>query len=100
MERIIKFWKSFSDSEIRSLYNFIKHKGKPIYKELDTEERVFDLFLGNKKYPTDIKDVQKVTSIEEGIQGLIAFDNKELFPYLKKLIEDVKQAVNPSPMLM
>lgn len=43
-------------------------------------------------------DVQKVISVDRGLQELIKFDNNILFPYVKKLLEQLKIAVDPSPM--
>lgn len=102
VDLIIKFWNEFSNSEIRSLYNFIKHKGKPLYSEQNSHRsnRIFDLIMGNEKYPSDVRDVQKEVSIEQGIEELIRFDNEQLFPYVDKLITELRKAVNPSPMVM
>ena len=99
---IVDFWKNFSSSNIRSLYNFIKHKGKPKYKELDklSPGRFFSLQINNKSYPSDIKDVQRIISLKEGLEELVRFDNEELFPYLEKLIIELEKAVNPSPMIL
>ena len=99
---IINFWNKFGNSDIRILYNFIKHKGKPVYAEQEkyTGYKAFGLRMGDQDYPTDIRDVQKKVSVENGIKELIAFDDDELFPYIKELIEDLKKAVNPSPMVM
>ena len=64
------------------------------------EDIFFDLFVGNKKYPSDIRDVQRKESVEEGIRELIAFDDERLFPYIKELIQLLNNAVDPSPMVM
>ncbi len=99
---IVEFWKNFSGSNIRSLYNYIKHKGKPQYKELKdlSPGRFFSLQIGNKSYPSDISDVQRIISLKDGLEELVKFDNEELFPYLEKLIIELEKAVNPSPMLL
>lgn len=97
---IIEFWRKFSNSSIRNLYNFIKHKGKPLYNEVESirGEKIFSIIKGNDEYPSDIRDVQKLISIDDGIQELIDFDNQILFPYIKELLEQLKSAVNPPPM--
>ncbi len=97
---IIEFWRKFSNTSIRNLYNFIKHKGKPLYNEVEKirGEKIFSLIIGKDEYPSDIRDVQKMISIDDSIQELIDFDNQILFPYVKKLLEQLKIAVNPSPM--
>lgn len=102
VDLIISFWNKFGNSDIRNLYNFIKHKGKPVYTEQEkyTSYKIFSLHMGKDEYPTDIRDVQKKVSVEKGIEELIRFDNEELFHYVKELIEALKKAVNPSPMVM
>ena len=102
IERITNFWNWFGNTDIRKLYNYIKHKGKPIYTELDDNHdfKLISLIINNEEYPSDIRDVQKRISVEEGINELISFDNDHLYLYLYELIKDLKQAVNPSPMIM
>jgi hypothetical protein len=102
INRIKDFWKRFSESDIRSLYNYTKHKGVLHYSEIDSlnQVKLFEFHFGKEVVPSDISDVQKQVSLETCIQNLIDFDNKELFPYLKGLLDDLKYAVNPSPMLM
>ena len=98
---VVEFWKSFSNSNIRNLYNFIKHKGKPLYKETKKirKEKIYSILIGKENYPSDIGDVQKIISLEEGINELIEFDNSSLYPYIKKLLEALNKAVNPSPWI-
>jgi len=100
VDTIVGFWKTFSNSSIRNLYNFIKHKGKPLYIEVETSRggKVMSILIGNDEFPSDIRDVQKMISIDEGLKELIDFDNHILFPYVEKLLEQLKMAVNPSPM--
>lgn len=99
---IVEFWKSFSRSNIRGLYNYIKHKGKPQYKELYdlSPGRFFSLNIDNKSYPSDIRDVQRIISLKAGLAELVKFDNEQLFPYLEELIIELNNAVNPSPMIL
>ena len=98
---VVEFWKSFSNSNIRNLYNFIKHKGKPLYKETKKirKEKIYSILIGKENYPSDIGDVQKIISLEGGINELIEFDNSSLYPYIKKLLEALNKAVNPSPWI-
>lgn len=100
MDTIIDFWKVFSNSQIRNTYNFVKHKGKPLYKEVEDYRggKVMSILIGNEEYPSDIRDVQKMISVEAGLQELIKFDNEYLYPYIEKLLNELKTAVNPSPM--
>lgn len=102
INRIKNFWRKFAESDIRSLYNYTKHKGVLHYSEIDSlnDVKLFEFHFGKEIVPSDISDVQKQVSIERCIQSLIDFDNKELFPYLRGLLGDLKYAVNPSPMLM
>lgn len=102
VDTIIEFWKNFSESNIHNLYNYIKHKGKPNYEEIDEikDGRFFSMYIGKDEYPTDIRDVQKIVSLDEYIEELIKFDNKVLYPYIEKLLEELKTAVNPSPLVI
>lgn len=54
--------------------------------------------VDNELYPSDIRDVQKRISVDEGLKELIEFDNNVLFPYVEKLMNELKTAVLPSPM--
>jgi len=98
---VIDFWKNFSDANIRTLYNFIKHKGKPLYEEVENhrKSRVLGLIMNNENCPTDIRDVQKVISLKDSIQELIEFDDNVLFPYIKELYELLEIAIKPSPFI-
>lgn len=97
---IINFWKGFADTNIRKLYNYIKHKGRPVYTEMGLYSGGKGvLIFGDNRYPIDIRDIQERVSIEEGINELISFDDDILFPYLEELIKELKHIVNPSPML-
>ncbi len=100
VDTIVDFWKVFSNSSIRNLYNFVKHKGKPLYEEVENLRggKVMSILIGNEEYPSDIRDVQKMISVESGLKELIDFDNNMLFPYIEKLLGQLKIAVEPSPM--
>lgn len=102
IDLIIEFWKEFSESNIRNTYNYIKHKGTPCYKEIEAlrDTRFFNLTIGKESYPTDIRDVRKVLSIDELMDELRKFDNEKLYPYVARLIEKLKIAVSPSPMII
>ena len=99
VDLIIDFWKDFSDCDIRNLYNYIKHKGKPIYKEIEALRggKIIGININDTAYPSDIRDVQKVIELEKAITDLVKFDDDILFPYIKKLINELKCAVDPSP---
>lgn len=100
VDLIAEFWRKFSNSDIRNLYNYIKHKGKPLYKEIEEFRggKVMEILIGKEEYPSDIRDVQKIVELEKNIQELIEFDDNVLFPYIKELIELLNKAVDPSPM--
>lgn len=102
IDLIVGFWERFADSEIRSIYNYIKHKGKPLYNEINEIDpiRFFTIQIGNECYPSDIRDVQKHLSLFEGISNLISFDDNELFPYICQLLTELKIAIDPSPMVL
>ena len=99
---ITEFWSHFCNSNIRSLYNFIKHKGKPLYKECNdyNPSSFFGITIGDESYPSDIRDVQKIVNLKDGIIELIDFDDNQLFPYLSSLIAELKRVIDPSPMIL
>ena len=92
IDLIVEFWKEFSESKIRNIYNYIKHKGTPCYKEIESlrDTRFFSLIIGKESYPTDIRDVRKVLSIDELTDELIKFDDEKLYPYVVELIKKLK----------
>lgn len=102
IDLIIDFWKNFSNSEIRQMYNYIKHKGKPRYTEIENLRggKLFSIYVDNEEYPADVRDIQKIVSLEQEIQNLLDFDNKSLFPYIEKLLSSLNNAVNPSPYII
>lgn len=97
---IVDFWKGFSSSNIRALYNYTKHKGKPLYQEVEKIRggKLMNISIDKKEYPSDIRDVQKIVVLEEVIRELIDFDDNILYPYIKQLLDLLNIAVNPSPM--
>lgn len=106
---IIDFWNSFSSSSIRKKYNYCKHKGKPAYDEIEElrgKGRVFGISIQlvdsteKIEIASDIRDVQWVQSLKDNISELIKFDNEQLFPYVKSLLEELERVVKPSPMVM
>lgn len=101
IDLIINFWREFSSSDIRSLYNFIKHKGKPTYKEIEDMRgaKAFSIKFGDKEYPSDIRDVQRELVLNDEVQKLISFDDYKLFPYLEKLLKSLEKIINPSPFI-
>ena len=102
IEIIKNFWDQYSASDIRHDYNFIKHRGKPNFTEVNQaigNPRLLSFVVGNITCPTDVRDVQKEMSLEKGIQELIEFDNKILYPYISKLIEILEKIVCPSPFV-
>ena len=61
--------------------------------------RFFNIHIGNEQYPSDIRDVQKALKLFDSINALVEFDDNELFPYLTKLINALRVAIKPSPMV-
>lgn len=95
---IKEFWKSFNNSKIRKVYNFIKHKGKPQYEEVKVQ-KVMGLIISGENCPTDIRDVQMVINLKSSIQELLEFDENVLFPYINNLYIFLEAVVNPSPFV-
>ena len=71
-----------------------------MYEEVEKPRggKIMSILIVNEEYPSDIRDVQKMISVEQGLKELIDFDNKMLFPYIEKLLNQLKAAVEPSPM--
>lgn len=88
IDLVYDFWKGFADSEVRKLYNFIKHKGKPQYNELYqyTAKKFYSFHKGDQEYPTDANDVKLEISLYKTVELLKDYDDKVLFPYCDKLI--------------
>ena len=109
IQLIINFWNSFGVSPIRNKYNYCKHKGKPAYieiEELRGKGRLISILTQpvgldeKKEVASNIQDVQWVQSLKENIEELKRFDDEQLFPYIKSLLEELEQVVKPSPLVM
>lgn len=101
------FWDKFGNSDIRKNYNFIKHKGSPIYKEVDDLVAFPRLFAFEKEFngktiecPSDVRDVSKILVLEDEIKKLLDFDNDELLPYISKLLGEIIRIITPSEMII
>lgn len=122
VDMITSFWNNDGNSEIRELYNFCKHRGKLLYKEIEElqggalfsiristktinnfDSSVDRLALREDEYEeivSDTNDVQKRVSLVEEIERLRRFDNEALHPYVKKLFDEIERIVKPSPMVV
>lgn len=109
IQLITDFWKLFSSSPIRKKYNFCKHKGKPVYKEIEDlkgRERFYYISTccsnpqKTTRIASDIRDVKCEQSLSENIDELKKFDDEQLFPYVKSLLEELEKVVDPSPLVM
>ena len=107
VDLIVEFWKSFSDSAVRKIYNYMKHKGKPIYKECSAIDniRFSNMYIhrgsGNLvQIASDISDVQMELSLTEEIARLYSFDDEVLFPYIQKLLQVLEETIKPTPFLV
>lgn len=103
---ITEFWGNFANSNLRQTYNFIKHKGKPLYNEIDEIDntRLFSFFQknldGNEiRMVSDIRDVQYKISLTETIKELFDFDEKVLYPYIAELFSTLEEILKPSPLI-
>lgn len=103
---ITAFWNNFSDSSIRKKYNYCKHKGKPCYLELESLSKgsPFAMYVQLQgvpsfQIPSAIQDIQLKFSLEDSICELLDFDNNMLFPYLRSLISNLENIINPSPIV-
>lgn len=107
IDLITDFWTNFSDTSIRNRYNYCKHKGKPLYSEIQkyNNSRFFGIYIQHKsddektQIASDVKDVQLIFSLHEAISDLQQFDDDVLFPYIKALFEELETVIKPSPMI-
>lgn len=104
---IINFWKEFGHSNIRKLYNFCKHKGKPLYSELDNWRggRLMAFYQqrddGTRvQLSSDVRDVQMVCKLNDSIEELKCFDDEKLFPYISALLQELERVLEPSPFVL
>ena len=122
VDMVSSFWSKFYDSEIRQLYNFCKHRGKSIYKEIadlqggepfsigifqspcvEQQQGTSALAFSGSKYQkivSDTHDVQKKVVLSEEIERLLKFDNETLYPYIKQLLVEIERIVKPSPLVV
>ena len=98
---IVEFWSYFSNTNIRTNYNYLKHKGALHYREIEELKpaRLFKLYVNDVDCPSDIRDVQKEINLFESIETLKDFDDHVLFPYIETLFGELERQVNPSPFL-
>ena len=106
INHIVAFWDSFSSSEIRKRYNYCKHKGRPLYKELEPYNfRLMNIFIDNKgngnfkHVASSPQDVRYSFSLEDKISELRNFDDNMLFPYIQELISLIENILQSSPMV-
>jgi hypothetical protein len=98
IDLVLNFWEKFRNSSMRNLYNFIKHRGKPLYTEIEDEmgAKLLDLIVNGESCPTDVRDIQKSLNLADCIEDLRKFDDDTLFPYIKELLELIKEVIKPS----
>jgi hypothetical protein len=106
IDMIVSFWNDFGCSEIRKMYNFCKHKGKPAYSEIEALRggKAMGFYMqvrGETKVqlPSDIRDVQLTCSLADSIDELMAFDDEKLFPYISALLIELERVLKPSPFV-
>ncbi len=106
IEMIISFWSWYGQSNIRQMYNFCKHKGKPMYTEI--QELSGPSFMGffqedrngnSVQLVSDPSDMRLQCSLEESIKELLHFDNTQLFPYISNLFAEIERVLSPSPFV-
>lgn len=106
IQMVVDFWKEYKDSPIRHLYNYCKHRGKPVYEEIaKLKGPKLAKYVRLKDDGTmteaafDTRDVRFEVSLEKSIEELAAFDDEKLFPYLHDLISELEKIVQPSPFV-
>ena len=103
---IIDLWSDYGHSNIRQRYNFCKHKGKPIYTEIEPYKgaRIMGFYRedgdGNRvQLASDPGDVRLKCSLVDSIEELRTFDNNQLFPYISGLLRELERVLDPSPFV-
>lgn len=106
IDMVMEFWKEFGCSDIREKYNYCKHRGKPLYSEIEGLKgpRFMNLYLhdnmGNRiQCASEQQDVQFRFGLEDSISELHDFDDDKLFPYIFALFSELEHVVNPSPLV-
>lgn len=124
MSLVMDFWNTVQNHPIRGKYNYIKHRGRPVYKELfdidskhrpsrgmyilegvptfnNTDEEI-KWHLNYKKrdvdteLPTHVDEMRKTYSLIESIDELKDFDENKLFPYITNLFDLIDEFLQPS----
>lgn len=92
------FWTALCQTNIRKIYNYIKHKGKPLYIELEEMDdcKVLSVTINGEEQATDSRDIAYRISLKSSIEDLKKFDNEMLFPYLSELFKILENIVQPS----
>lgn len=103
IDMVIDFWMEFGNSSIRQRYNFCKHKGKPLYTEIEklSGPRWLGFYQedqnGNRtRLTSDPRDVRLQCSLIDSIEELRQFDNTQLFPYISELFSELERVLAPS----
>ena len=107
IKMISEFWNKVSGGEIRQLYNFIKHRGKPLYNEVDRFQiqpfmKVYNHKKsqnGNTECVSDSRAVREKVSLSELHDKLYRFDDETLYPYIKGLFDELEFVLEPSPLV-
>lgn len=122
VDLITEFWKDNHDSAVRNLYNFCKHRGKPLYKEIKelqgsspftiriaakpienynpAVDRLAFMDYDYVEIVSDAHDVQKEVCLTDEIERLRVFDNETLHPYIMELLKEIERIVKPSPLVI
>ena len=97
-----EFWKTFQNDDIRHNYNYIKHKGKPIYynEKIGDISKEWSIYDGDELISANIQDTRTSVNIDEEIKKLLKFDNDTLFPYIKKLESLLEKNIDISDTIL
>ena len=102
IDQIMGFWKAYHESDIRQKYNFIKHRGKPLYDEIEVQ-KICNIYVESEgslnKVASGLSDIQSRFSLITAIKKLKDFDENTLFPYISSLIKELERQVKPSRMI-
>lgn len=93
-----KFWNALCQTNIRKNYNYIKHKGKPLYTELEEIDdcKILSVTINGEEQATDSRDIAYRISLKSSIEDLKKLDDEMLFPYLRELFKILENIVQPS----
>ena len=93
---ISSFWNSFKDTNVRKLYNRLKHCGNLLYEE-ENEFRTLGIkckaVIEGNEILISVDDIKERISLKKSMEELFKFDNESLMGYLTNLLVKLKPLI-------